>query len=339
MTYDQFFKGLLRLFWTEFLELFAPDLLEAYYPEPLEWVPLRVPTDPARSRYREADLVALLRPRQATDEERLVDAEVQAGRESGFRQRMLLHYSLFRVYYHRPVTIIVIYLEARGCGIDLEILEEGELGTQVRLEYRRGSLPKLAAVEYLARDNALGWGLTAFMDPREMRPAELKARALKRILLGEPDDLRREWLTNCVETYLLLTEAEQREYEALLRQEEYAMLVDVTKITETYLERQFREYREKMEPAFIEELEQKVRDQLEQRIQERIEQRIRQESELRGQRRLLLHLLRAKFGDLPTDVPAQLEDIPTAEKLDDLSERLLTAATLADLGLSGDGRK
>jgi hypothetical protein len=101
------------------------------------------------------------------------------------------------------------------------------------------------------------------------------------------------------------------------------MLVDVTKITETYLERQFREYCEKMEPV----------------LREALRQEIQQEEDLRGQRRLLLRLLRAKFGDLPTDVPVQLEAIPTAEELDELSERLLSAATLEDLRLGRDGQK
>jgi hypothetical protein len=85
------------------------------------------------------------------------------------------------------------------------------------------------------------------------------------------------------------------------------MLVDVTKITETYLERQFRERCE--------------------------------EIERRSRRSLLLRQLHAKFGDLPTDVPAQLEAIPTAEELDELSERLLSVATLEDLGLGRDGQK
>jgi len=172
MTYDQCFKGLPRLFWTEFLDPFAPELLAAYNPEPIEGLPLRVPIDPARSQYREADLVACLHPRARTDEERLVDVEVQAGRESRFRQRMRRHYSRFRAYYRCPVTLIVIYLEARGHGLDLETLEAGELGTRVFLEYGRVSLPKLAAMDYPARDNALGWGLAVFMGVGEMRPAE-----------------------------------------------------------------------------------------------------------------------------------------------------------------------
>lgn len=57
--------------------------------------------------------------------------------------------------------------------------------------------------------------------------------------------------------------------------------------------------------------------------------------EARGLRRTLLKQLRVKFGDLPRSVPEQVQEIASVEQLDALLERLLTANSLAELGLDG----
>jgi hypothetical protein len=54
-----------------------------------------------------------------------------------------------------------------------------------------------------------------------------------------------------------------------------------------------------------------------------------------GKQDTLLRLLHVKFGDLPGDVPEQVARITSVERLDALLERLLTANSLAELGLDG----
>lgn len=59
--------------------------------------------------------------------------------------------------------------------------------------------------------------------------------------------------------------------------------------------------------------------------------------ELRGERKLLLEQLRFKFGDVDDDVEEQINAIDDEQELRALARALLTAQSLADLGL-GDGR-
>jgi hypothetical protein len=55
---------------------------------------------------------------------------------------------------------------------------------------------------------------------------------------------------------------------------------------------------------------------------------------LRGKRDTLLRLLRRKFGDLPESVAAKVQAIQTEAELDRLSERILDAGSLEEMGLT-----
>ena len=55
--------------------------------------------------------------------------------------------------------------------------------------------------------------------------------------------------------------------------------------------------------------------------------------ELRGMRRTILNLLRARFGELPQSVVAKVEAITDEARLDELSQRVLTAPSLEAMGL------
>jgi len=318
MTYDQFFKRLFHTCWVELLELFYPELLADYEPEPIEWLDRQLPVDPARNRYREVDLLARLRPRDPAGKERLVEVEVQARRRARFPLQVLLYYSLIRFMERRPVTSLVIYLEPRGTGWDREVWDEGEGDMEVHFAYRRVSLGKLPATDYLARNNCLGWGLTAFMEPGSWSRARVKAKALKQLKEGAIAEAKRQVLMDCVQTYLILDEAEQAEYEALLSQEEYRMVRNIEDIKETWLERIEREARERgqREGKALGEALGEAR------------------GEARAKRGTLLLLLRHKFHDVPVEVDSRVQGLAVAD-LDRLLVRVLDANSLADLGLDG----
>jgi hypothetical protein len=57
----------------------------------------------------------------------------------------------------------------------------------------------------------------------------------------------------------------------------------------------------------------------------------------RGRQLTLLRLLRRRFGDMPPEAEDRLRAITNPAALDDLTDRLLTATSLAELGLSRDG--
>jgi hypothetical protein len=54
---------------------------------------------------------------------------------------------------------------------------------------------------------------------------------------------------------------------------------------------------------------------------------------LKGKRNLLLRQLRHKFGELPESVEAKINAIETEEELDKLSDLILDANSLEEMGL------
>jgi predicted transposase YdaD len=146
------------------------------------------------------------------------------------------------------------------------------------------------------------------MEPGEMSRALLKIRCLQRIAAATLDDYHRGLLVNCVKTYPALTAKEQEEYDALLAREEYKA---VNNLEITWADQLIAQGREQGEAWGLEV----GREQ--------------------GKQDTLLRLLYVKFGDLPDDVPKQVQEISSVEELDGLLVRLLTANSLADLGLDG----
>jgi hypothetical protein len=59
----------------------------------------------------------------------------------------------------------------------------------------------------------------------------------------------------------------------------------------------------------------------------------RAEGVLQGKRETLKRLLVAKFGSLPSEVQIRIDAVESEEQLDRYLERVLTAQTLADVGL------
>lgn len=112
------------------------------------------------------------------------------------------------------------------------------------------------------------------------------------------DEARRRLLANCVESCMELSEGEEAEFNRLLEQE------------------QNKELR-KMRKSWMEQCE------------ERGEKR----GEVRAKRETLITLMRAKFGGVPAEVSKIVSAIENRRRLDTLLRRILTARTLADMGL------
>jgi hypothetical protein len=304
MEYDQFFKTLLAAFWEDFLELFWPDVLAEYHPEPQEFLKLELPAHATDSTHRRIDLAVRLTARDPAKPDLIVHGEVQAEYETDFGRRMLQYDVLLNLHHALPVAGSVLYLARRGTGIDAEDYVTEAFGTRTEHRYRRISPPVLRAADYLGREVPLGWGLAALMEPGEISRAVLKLRCLQRIAAAELDDYHRLLLVNCVKTYPALRPEEQAEYDALLAMEEYQM---ISNLETTWADQFIAQGREQGEAW----------------------------GEARGLRRTLLKQLQVKFGDLPRSVPEQVQGIASVEQLDALLERLLTADSLAELGLDG----
>jgi hypothetical protein len=160
--------------------------------------------------------------------------------------------------------------------------------------YRAIGLPDLSADAYREQANPLAPALSALMKPGRLGLLAEKYRSMQQTLLSSVDEARKSLLLNLIETYMPLNAEQEAEFAQLLGQEEAQ---EVRRMITVYEERG---------------------------IAKGITQ---------GKREMLLHQMRLKFGELPEPILTKVEAIATETELDALSERILTANSLEEMGL------
>jgi hypothetical protein len=194
-----------------------------------------------------------------------------------------------------PVLPIALFLRLGLEGIGWDAYEEHFWEQRVvRFEYAYVGLPALDGEAYATGENLLGVALSALMRQPVERRAEVYAEGLKRIAASRENDFRRYLLSECLEAYAELDEAEKGRLKALLQTEAYREVEPLMKTT------------------------------YERGIERGIEQ---------GERRAALRLMEAKFGPLNSDVRQKVEALPPAA-LAQLQLDLLKAEALEELGLA-----
>ena len=302
MPHDQLFKELLRAFFREFMELFFPDVAERLDFERVTFLDREMFTDLPEGSVREPDLVAQTYTRDGTLGIVLLHVEVQAERRSEFRYRIFEYYALLRLRFKLPVFPVVLYLVPGTGGNTQETYTESLFGREIlTFHYGAVGVPDLSADDYLERDNPLASALTALMKvSKEGRPYQ-KQVSLQRIAISTVDEARKMLLANIVETYLPLSEEEQGRFRELLAQ------------------------------SGSEETNQMISVYEERGIAKGLQQGI-----VGGKRDMMLKLLRLKFGTLPQNVEAKVQALTAETELDTLSERVLTANSLQEMGLEAE---
>jgi hypothetical protein len=255
---------------------------------------------------------------------------------------MLDAYWYLRRQHRLPVLPIGVFLRVGLNGIGIDFYEEHfwEL-RPIRFEYLYVGLPALDAIEYVQGENWLGVALSALMKIPLERVAWLGAEALRRIQEAPLTDQKRFLLGECVQAYLPLDEAQQREFERLLATETYH---GVQAMNKTWYEKGV-EQGQAMNTTWYEKglaqgIEQGIERGIEQGIEKGIEQGIEQGIEKgieqgieKGRRDSLRELLEERFGPLAPAVLARLEQLP-GERLQPLFRAAAKAQSLDELGLA-----
>ena len=315
MPQDQLFKELLRAFFREFLELFYPDVAARLDFGRVTFLDKETFTDLPEGSRREADLVAQVYSLDGQPELILVHVEVQTQRRSEFAYRMFEYYVLLRLRHKVPVFPVVVYLAPGAGGVVEERYEETLFGRNVlTFRYQAVGLPDLPSDDYLEQDNPLGAGLSALMRPGRTGPALRKALSLRRTEESGLDEARKSLLVNLIDMYLRLNAQEETEFRQLLGQPGFE---EVKQVVTSFEQRG-------------------IEQGIEQGIERGIERGIH-EGIVRGKRDTLLKIAHSKFGELTADLSAAIEGAGTAEELDLLLERVMDAATPADVTGRQDG--
>lgn len=300
MDHDQFFKKLLTRFFDDFVRIVAPELAADLRLDQVTFLDSEGFTDFRDGSRRLLDLVAQVETLGGEPEIVLVHVEIEARARKTMEVRMWRYAMQLRLRHGRPVIPIVLYLRGGPPGVSARTVEErfGELFLG-SFGYLAFGLSGSDARRFLERPEPLAWGLAALMLRGNFAPVQKKLTSLHRIAGEEAlDDVGRLLLMECVETYVQLNDAEEREYQALLSEE-------VNREVAT----------------------------MEMTWSERLRQEGRQEGELRGMQTLLLDLLRQRFETVQPETERRVRSIDTAEELSRLAGEVFSGGNPPELGL------
>jgi hypothetical protein len=303
--HDQVFKILLGRFLPEFLTLVAPEPAGRLDLTRWRLLDKETFTDWPQGRRRELDLLAKV-PLAGGGRSALVHVEIEARFGPKLGARLADYYMQVRLRHRLPVLPIALCLHRGKPGITLRANVDDELGPEIGcFRYYTLCLERCRAEDYLTRDEPLAWALAALMRAETLSRAEHKLACLRRIAAARLGDLDRVLLVNCVETYLQLEGRDAAELDALLArsQDEEVRVMRARKLS--WAEQIFTEGRE-----------------------EGVEKGVEQ-----GVRQALLRQLGLRFGPLSDEVKQRVEEIHSAERLNQMIDQILVARSLEEMGL------
>jgi hypothetical protein len=296
-SHDSFFKRLLRAFFPDLLRLVLPETARQLDFRHLTFLDKELLTG-AGAR-READLLVRLPLLSGDSQLLLVHVEIESRASRRIGERLRQYRRRIEATYDLDVVSIVVTLRGEEPGVHIRSLPGVTAGPGLGSSYVAFGLAGCDATTYLRKPQPLAWALAALMDPGELGRIGLKMACLRRIAAAGIPSNARDLLVDCVATYLNLTPAEISEY----------AILDT--------DGKNREART-MEMSWG----------------DRLRQEGRREGMEQGARRVLIRLLGQRFGKLPENVRRRIEEIDSVERLTRLSERVLTARSLEDVGLT-----
>jgi uncharacterized protein DUF4351 len=317
--HDQLAKDLLRNFLADLLHLVDPELAAELRPQDAVFLDKEVFTDSPEGRRREIDFLAEV-PLRGKGRPILVHVEIEATARTGMGQRLWHYYHLIQARHDLAAAAIVLYLKRGKPGLHHESLEV-RAGSRLvaTFHYAALGLAGHPAADFLDRSEPLAWALAALMHPGRRSRAELKLACLRRIAHADLAELPRFVLVNWVETYIQLNREEAAEFEAL---------------------RAFEGNREvrAMQQTWAEKLEAKGvakgKAMGEATGEARGEARGRAAGEAHGARKILLRLLRQRFGPLPAEAERRVQEVSSLARLTHLADQVLVANSLEEMGLA-----
>jgi len=311
--HDQRFKTLLREFLPEFFELFFPEWAARFDFTRTEWLDKEIFPDPPEGKRRSLDLVAKLPTvdNEAGPEEwlSLIHVEIESSDSvEPLRRRMHRYYTHLRDEHELPVLPIALYLRVGLEGIGFDEFRDGFGSLELLVfRYLYVGLPALDAVEYMQK-NDLGVAMASLMKTPDDDRAALRAAMADVVIQMDRDEYRRYLLFECIETYMVLNEEQQAEYERLLKTEQFQ---GAARMATTSLEKG-----------------------LEQGLEQGLQQGL-QQGAAQGRREMIQFLIEDRFGALSGAAKSRLDGMDD-EELREVARKLFSAKSFDELGLSAE---
>jgi hypothetical protein len=306
--HDPFLKRLYRAGTRDALTLFFPELAARIDWDHWQWIDKEVLFRGKRRQAVIADLVGETRDIEGRYLKVLVHPELQMTPDVDMDWRVFEYNAGLLLREGNPsarVVTVVFYHCPGGGGVlerqfSLDFFEK----TLHQITYWSVGLGELAAEEYAARDNPMGWALASWMQQRREGRVELRLRLVDKVLRRVRDTAYQGLLLDTLPTYYRLSGRERRLEVQLLR-------------TESYRE--------------VEEMAQTVLGRMEARARREGRQEGRQEGEELALQRAVKRAILTRFPAAPARLTDRVERFPEPARLEELLSRVILASTLEEI--------
>jgi len=295
MDHDALFKELIGTLFLDFIDLFFPNI-SAQIDRSSEIIRMNqeIFTDITKRKKHIVDLVMRVKVK---DQETffLIHIENQAKRDPDFSWRMFNYYSRLLQEYRLPIYPIAVF--SYDQPFDREATKFGVAFPDLnalRFEFKAIQLNHLPWRRFINKDNPVACALMAKMRIAEKDRPRVKLECLRMLAKMQLDPARTTLVGTFIESYLRLSPDETARFS-----------------------RDFARLEESEKEATMELMTSWERKGLEQGL-------------AAGTERIVLRLLRHRFGELPSPVLSQIDRL-NVDQLGDLSEALLDFNSASDL--------
>ena len=232
IDHDRLFKELLTTFFVEFLELFFPKLAASLERDSIEFLSQEQFVNLFDGDVYLADLLVKARFKGG-DACFLIHVEHQSTTPAAFGRRFFRYYAAIFQKHSLPIYPIVIYSHAAPKKAQPNVFRvafaDGEV---LRFMYRVVQLNRLSWRRFRNSNNPVASALMAKMKVAERDRPRVKVECLRLMVTLKLDRARMRLIAAFVDTYLNLSEAEDRRFsrslaEARLRPEQRREVVEI----------------------------------------------------------------------------------------------------------------
>jgi hypothetical protein len=306
--HDPFLKRLYRAGTRDALTLFFPELAARIDWDHWQWIDKEVLFRGKRRQAVIADLVGETRDVEGRYLKVLVHPELQMTPDAAMDWRVFEYNAGLLLREGQPgarVVTVVFYHCPGGGGIQERQFSLDFFDKSLhQITYWSVGLGELAAEEYAARENPMGWALASWMQQQREGRVELRLRLVEKILRRVRAEEYRELLLDTLQTYYRLSGRERRLEEQLLRAGPYA---EVEEMAQTVLGRM------------------KAKERREGR------QEGRQEGEELALQRAVKRALLTRFPAAPASLTDRVEQFLEPARLEELLSGIILASTLQEV--------
>jgi hypothetical protein len=309
IDHDRLFKELLETFFSEFVELFFPQVYKATDLEHIKFLQQEMFTDVTRGEKHRVDILVETRLKGEPGII-LLHVENQASVEKEFAERMFIYFSrLYQKHRCRILPIAVFsYSQKRDEPDNFKL--EFPFMQVLDFKFLTLELKKHKWRNYIKSNNPVAAALLSKMDYQKKERVQVKLEFLRMLVRMELDPARMTLLAGFFETYLSLSEAEEKQLEE-----------EVGKIDEKEAERMME-----LTTSWQE------KGRKEGRVEGKAEGKTegRKEGIVEGQANILVRQLKKKFNSMSAKMENQVRSL-SAEKLQELAEAIFELETLEDV--------